>query len=109
MEPVDAPWTDRERRTARLVRACFKNFVGPGASAEKLHALCRLTWITKARGEVVDNTRSVVAPALGVLLGTDLAARTSRDLGQALRGRGAPDDVIRETTRPIGFVNFYTA
>jgi hypothetical protein len=66
---MDEVWAERERRTARLIRVCFNNFLDRRASAQKLHALCKLTWITKSRGQVADNTRSVIAPALAVLTG----------------------------------------
>src|SRR5439155_1504695 len=80
--------------------------------ATQLHALCKLTWITKANGEIADNTRAVVAPALSVLLGEDFSATSHDMLVQEVRRSGALDDRILaffRPGRPVGFVNFYGA
>lgn len=100
----------RERRTGQLVRACYAKYVkGRSPRAELLHALCRVTWITKYRGEVTDNTRSVIAPALSVLVGEELDATTPAELSALLKKLKVPDVIWKTASREVGFVNFYAA
>lgn len=102
-------WVDRERRTALLVRACYDRCSSKGRrlSAEDIYALCRLTWMTKGKGEVTDNTRAVVAPALSALLGLDLTATTVGELASELRAHHVAADIVKLAGRPIGMVNYY--
>src|SRR5687768_8688885 len=114
-----ARWQSRERNTAALVRACYDHLVGRRAgarrsrrrsasspSAAELHALCRLTWITKSSDGVADNTRAVVAPALSVVLDAEVDARDLDELGVVLDRQGAPSAVATAARKPVGFVNF---
>jgi hypothetical protein len=60
---IVAGWVDRERRTGQLVRDCYAHYLDGTPSADKIHALCRLTWITKSGDhdtKLPDNTPSVV-------------------------------------------------
>jgi hypothetical protein len=105
---------DRERRTARLVRACYAHYVAPGkVTAEQLYALCKLTWITKGGAKLddglPDNTRTVIAPALMVLTGASITATAMPELPDQLKEAKAPPDIVRLVAKPLGFVNFYTA
>lgn len=102
-------WVDRERRTGRLIRACCTSYLGSDPEADEIHALCKLTWITKGGDDddLPDNTASVVAPALSVITKTDLTARNPAELGRQLRDAGNPGDVVKLASRPIGFTNFY--
>src|SRR5688572_22039537 len=105
-------WVDRERRTAQLVRACYDHCLSGRVSADKLHALCRLTWITKSPdmdADQPDNTPSVIAPALSMLIGAGLHARNPAQLVRELRRSGAPEDIVRAASRPVGYTNFYPA
>lgn len=106
---MEEPWVDRERRTAQLVQACYRHYLGKPTAA-KVHALCKLTWITKNGGDddLPDNTRSVTAPALSVLAGMRLSATDVGDLGKELRRAGVADDVVHHASRPVGFTNFYS-
>ena len=102
-------WVERERRTARLIRACFAAYVRPTRpTAEQLYALCKLTWITKGGDDdLPDNTASVVAPALSTLTGIELSAGSPSDLAKELRSHDVDEAVVRLASRPIGFTNFY--
>jgi hypothetical protein len=105
-----AGWVDRERRTGQIVRACYEHYLQGAPKADKLHALCRLTWITKGGdndADLPDNTPSVVVPALRTLTGVDLRAENPPQLAKALRRAGVPEDVVRPASRPVGFTNFY--
>jgi len=63
-------WLQREHNTWRLIRACFADYMlGKTPTADKLHALCMLTWITTG----ADNTRKVTLPALRKLTGKAIA------------------------------------
>ena len=100
---IMSDWVDRERRTARLIRACYVQYLGGSPSAGQVLALCKLTWITNGP----DNTSAVVTPALSVLTGLHLTARDPSALGKELRRSGAPDDVVRPASKPVGYTNFY--
>lgn len=87
-----------QRRTARLVRACYAGYVAPGrVTAKQLYALCQLTWITKGGanqdGGLPDNTRAVVAPALRVLIGARLTDLDWSDMKPGVRARALLNDV----------------
>ncbi len=83
---------------------------GSKSPPEKLHALCKLTWITKGNGKVADSTRSVVAPALEVLLGVKLrGAKSPETLRNKLRDVRARPEIVDAADGELGFVNFYTA
>lgn len=106
--------TEQERRTARMVRAAYGRYVAPGrATAEQLHALCMLTWITKGGANLEhglpDNTRAVVAPALRALTGADITATELGELPEQLSDAKAPIAIVRLAATPLGFVNFYGA
>lgn len=102
-------WLERERATARVVRACFDLVARSPLTAQRLRALSQLTWITKSKGEIADNTRAVVAPALSALLGEDLSAQSHAALAHELDGTDAPAPLLNALRQPIGFVNFYAA
>ncbi len=105
-----ADWLQRERDTARLVRACYDIYVAnQSPSADKLYALCKLTWITRAGSEVADNTASVVTPALTTLTGQHFAARNQKQLAKELPQRRLPRDLVSLASRPVGFTNLYPA
>jgi hypothetical protein len=109
----DEDWVDRERRTSRLIRACYQAYWPKKGlpSADLVYSLCQLTWITKGMTEwghdVTDNTAAVVAPALSRLVGVDLKAETHQDLSRALRMAKAPGAIVKLAAHPIGIVNFY--
>jgi hypothetical protein len=91
-----------------LIRACYAEFVRDGEpSPEQVYALCKLTWIIKAKGRIVDNTRSVVAPALSSLLGVEFGARSPDELTRELRRVRAPEAVLTLSARPVGIVNYH--
>jgi hypothetical protein len=102
-------WVERERRTGRLVRACFATYVNARTpTADQLYAVCKLTWITKGGDDgLADNTSSVVAPALSTLVGIELSAGTPTVLSAELRSYDVDLVVARLAARPIGFTNFY--
>jgi len=101
-------WLERERRTGQLVRACYDRIRAHGVlDIEELHALCRLTWITKSFGEVADTTRAVVAPALSTLLAEDLTSTNAGDLVEELRALELPDAIVAPVSGGVGIVNFY--
>lgn len=101
-------WLDRERRTARLVRACYEEYLAGGSpTQDQLHALCRLTWITKADGEPTEGTAAVTAPALAVFLKRPITATEPAELARELRGVGAPRTIVEAAFDAVGFVNFY--
>jgi hypothetical protein len=101
-------WLERERRTGLIVRACYDRIRAHRVlDAEELHALCRLTWITKSNGSVGDTTRSVVAPALSTLLAEDLTATNAVDLVEELRALELPDAIVGPVSGGVGIVNFY--
>lgn len=103
-------WLARERRTGKLVRACYvRRLQGKTPTADQLHALCRLTWITKGADDIADNTHSVVTPALSTLLNLDLASSDPNSLGTELRAEGIPEDICQPASGGVGFVNFYAA
>ena len=103
-------WRERGRATARLIQRCFKLLMdGPKTPPEKLHALCRLTWITKGNREVADNTRSVVIPALEVLLNNEFNATDKSSLRKGLLKANVPAEIVEAAPHDIGFVNFYSA
>lgn len=104
-------WVERERRTAKLVRACYDALLSTRGvpPADLIHALCRLTWITNGGGSEYTNTAAVVAPALSTLLGTELEATTPQALARELRRHGAPGAIADLAARPIGFTNYYAA
>jgi hypothetical protein len=105
---VAAPWVKEQRATARLVRAAFESIpTRRRRKPEVLHALCRLTWIFKVSGEVVDNTANVVVPALCTLFGVEVHAKTSGEVGAALKRAGVPASVIVAAKVDVGFTNFY--
>lgn len=103
-------WVERERRTARLIRACFAAYVRPTRpTADELYAVCKLTWITKGGYDILpDNTASVVAPALATLTGIELSAGSPSDLAKKLRSHDVDEAVVRLASRPVGFTNFYS-
>src|SRR5260370_42502988 len=99
-------WLERERATARLVQRCFRLLMdGPKTPPEKLHALCKLTWITKGGGEVADNTRSVIIPALEVLLHDELSATDKSSLMKELLEANVPSEIVEAAGHDLGFVN----
>ena len=103
-------WLARERATARLIQRCFKLLMdGPRTAPEKLHALCKLTWITKGHGEVADNTRSVVVPALESLLHEEISSIDKSSLVRELSRANVPSEIVEAVGYDIGFVNFYAA
>ncbi len=105
-----AGWVDRERHTGQLVRACYTRYLDGEPSADKIHALCRLTWITKGGdddAELPDNTPSVFAPALSTLTGGTVTASDPGALAKELRGAGETEEVARPASRPVGYTNFY--
>lgn len=91
-----------------MVRACFaRKRAKKPLSADEIHALCRLTWITKSQGEVADNTSAVTAPALSTLLDLELTARSPEDLAAELEENDAPPEIVALARQPLGFSNFY--
>lgn len=105
---------DRERRTARVVRACYTRYIAPRrVTAKQLYALCQLTWITKGGANLnhglPDNTRKVVAPALTALTGARITATAMSDLPDQLKRAHALPELVRLVENPLGIVNFYTA
>lgn len=103
-------WADRERRTSRLIRACYDAYVPTKGlpSAGVIYALCRLTWITKGGGNGdTDNTKAVVAPAMSALVGSEIVASSPTELARELRRLGVPDQVASLSARPIGIANYY--
>ena len=101
-------WLQQERRTARLVRACYKRVRAHGPlDTDELHALCKLTWITKFHGEVIDHARSVLVPALSVLLDLGLSATNTDGLVHELRTLHAPTEIVDLVQQGVGIVNFY--
>lgn len=103
-------WLRQERRTAMLVRACYDRVRAHGPlDAEQIHALCKLTWITKYRGEDIDHTRSVLVPALSLLLDLDLSADDNHELLRELRDYGVAEATVKLIGEGVGIVNFYNA
>ena len=103
-------WLKEERRTAMLVRACYDRVRAHGPlDAEQIHALCKLTWITKYQGEHIDHTRSVLVPALSLLLDLDLSADDNRGLLEELRDNGVAEATVKLIGEGVGIVNFYNA
>lgn len=103
---------ERKRRTAFVVKACYEaNVANAPADARKLHALCMLTWTGRhiVGRPLVDNTKSVLAPAFSTLTGIVVIATTAGELPEALTGAGVSKDVVEIAHLPIGFVNFYAA
>ncbi len=118
MSTYDVPWCERERRTARLVRALWEEILLPSSSrtrkpvvipSEALHALCKLTWITKGGGRIADNTRSVVVPALSTILGVSLTSHDRAGLRRELARHGVASAIATPAAGELGFVNFYPA
>lgn len=96
-------WLERERNTWSLVRACFAAYMhGEKPTADKLRALCSLTWIT--RGE--DNTQKVTFPALCTLTGKQLDACKFSNLSGTLAKAHIPPAIVNASKNPTGFVNF---
>ena len=105
-------WLDRERRTARLVRAIYDTYRprGGAASADLLYGLCKLTWITMARGVPSDDsTRAVAGPAFSSILGVELKADSTSELVEQLRDHGVAEEIIGLASQPIGITNYYAA
>lgn len=100
-------WAEQERDTHRLVSACADHVMQQSKiSAEQLHALCRLTWITKNQAKSVTSTK---LPALEILFGIDAEAEG-----------WTPDEALRSVSKTLqvkstwvnadtGFANFYNA
>lgn len=106
---MDRAWANRERQTAKLIRAVIGVLGLESLSAAQLHALCRLTWITTSNGEVADNTRAVVAPALSELLSVPLRATSLPELADDMHAHDVPEVIVQAAAKPVGMVNFYSA
>ena len=79
-------WARRQRNTNKLVRACAKIALIDRVTPEKLHALCRLTWITKSfQDENASYIRTVKIPALIDLLNPESKSPTLLELGPITR------------------------
>lgn len=99
-------WLQREYDTWRLIRACFAEYVrGKTPTADKLHALCMLTWITTG----ADNTGKVTLPALRTLTGKEIPDCHIVNLSDKLADAGITSSIVSATKNPTGFVNFYNA
>jgi hypothetical protein len=99
-------WLQREHNTWRLIRAGFADYLlAKKPTADKLHALCMLTWITTG----ADNTRKVTLPALRSLTGKAIADCDFANLSGNLAKAGIAPSIVRATKNQTGFVNFYNA
>lgn len=103
-------WDERERRTSKLIRACYATYVAAREpTAEQLYALCKLTWLSKGKGgDLTDNTAAVVAPAFSLLTGREFTATSRAELVQELVAIDAPELIVSLAAEPVGFVNYYT-
>jgi len=103
-------WCERESRTAELVRYCFKHIARRGVpSTDKIEALCRLTWITKARGDVAENAWRVVAgPALRAIFEIRGDIESPEALVEAVSRADADRRLRSLIEAPLGFANFYS-
>lgn len=106
-------WAQRERTTARLVRACFRH-VDRHPTADRLVGLCRLTWITKPQGWRGDalSRRSTTWRGLDEafrLRGHVEAADPPFRRPRALISLGVPSGVAKLASLPAGIVNFRCA
>ncbi len=105
-------WLERERRTARLIRAIYDTYrpKGAAATADFHYALCKLTWITTGHGRATDDsTRAVAGPAFSLILGVNLTAGSTDELVEQLRDRGVAEAIITLASQPIGITNYYAA
>lgn len=99
-------WLQRERDTWKMIRACFESYIyRKETQADKLRALCSLTWITKGG----DNTRKVTLPALCTLTGKRLADCALANLSGNLAKAKVAVRIVKAANNPTGFVNFYNA
>lgn len=109
---VNMRWLERERRTARLIRAIYDTYrpKGDAPSADLLYALCKLTWITMGRGGTSDDsTRAVAGPAFSLILRDELTAASMSELVEQLRDHGVDEAIIDLASQPIGITNYYAA
>jgi len=99
-------WLQREYDTWKMIRACFASYIHrKEPTADKLRALCSLTWITKGG----NNTRRVTLPALCTLTGKQLNDSNFANLSANLvKAKVAPATINAAKTQ-TGFVNFYNA
>lgn len=100
-------WLQREHDTWRLVRACFAAYIrGKKPTADKLRALCSLTWITRGP----DNTWNVTLPALRTLTGEKrLADCDFANLSDNLAKAKVAPRIAEAAKNPTGFVNLFPA
>lgn len=112
-------WLKVERNTALLIRdvygSCFeKNSCLPEETLSKnLWALCRLTWITKYRGNVCDtHWKNTKIPALEILFAKPSGKKNkSGSLMKAIADLSPhlPETVTALAKKDTGFSNLYNA
>jgi hypothetical protein len=102
---VSKNWSEQERNTHRLVSACADYLMQHGKiSGEQLHALCRLTWITKNQEASVWSTK---LPALETILGNAVDAASPEQAAKTVsKVLGVKRAWVSADT---GFSNFYNA
>jgi hypothetical protein len=106
-------WGKREYNTTKLIRFCAGYLIDKEINYMKLHALCKLTWITGKNYETENSAyiKSTKIPSLMEIFGIDrkqinlteitnkIANITSRDLRE----------IKSIVEPPTGFTNFYNA
>lgn len=95
----------RQRDTAKLIQACWKR-IRSRPTAERMHALCRLTWLTVSRKGIANNTGAVVAPAISAVIGTDVESTSRVLLRVKLLKMGEKKAFADLVGKPVGIVNF---
>lgn len=113
-------WIERERATARLVKACWKDIADGDPTAEQLEGVIRLTWITKSKSRDPNETWLIVADHVSARTTTwrgleqvfGVRLPTSRDTlftSHELERAGVPPEVAVSASVPVGFSHFYRA
>jgi hypothetical protein len=106
-------WAKKQRLTSQLVRFCYAYLAKTKrVKADTIHALAKLTWITKNYDKAVTDSSYVIStklPALGTIFNRDYSGwsldRVSADI-QAITGE--PTSKVKPIIAGhTGFTNFY--
>lgn len=103
-------WTNRQRRTNRLVRTLAGYVLSKNVTPAQLYGLCQLTWITaKYEGQSASYVVSTKIPALGNVMGKDYLHLSLPEIADAI-GEQISNPAFRElVVQDTGFTNLYNA
>lgn len=107
---MSADWACRLRATNRLVRCCYEYLRdNKQVTPETIHALCRLTWITKSYdGASAGYVKSTKIPALSTIFGENYSTCSMDEIASdiAAKVKKPKQTINRWVKNDTGFTNF---